>query len=77
MRKLLVKIPPEMNKRLNAYARLKQKEKNDCIVEALENFLEDQEDLLLAKEATQRLQGNSEPTYTLEEVIESLKHRHD
>jgi predicted DNA-binding protein len=48
MGKLLIKLHPEMNKRLNAYARLKQKEKKGCIVEALENFLEAYEDILLS-----------------------------
>lgn len=65
---LAVRIDDDMGKRLGALAQRTHRSKSYLVRQAVEQFLEDQEDLLTALSILER----GGPTYSLEEVLSEL-----
>ena len=66
---LAVRLPLALEKRLNALAKKTHRSKSSFVCQALEEYLEDQEDYYAAVEAQKRLDAGLEKTYTLEEAM--------
>lgn len=77
MGKLLVKLPPELNKRLNAYIRESKGEKSECIVEALEAFLDEYADVLLATSKWKRVKRGESKLTPFDEIEKELGLKED
>jgi RHH-type rel operon transcriptional repressor/antitoxin RelB len=69
---LSVRIPPELEQRLSELSQKARRTKTSFVCQALEEFLEDQEDYFAALEVQQRIDAGLEKTYTLEEASRIL-----
>lgn len=67
-----VRLPDELNERLVALAKRTGRPVAYYIREAIEEHLEDLEDIYLAEQALERLRRGEERTYTLDEVEQDL-----
>lgn len=65
-------IPDEIDKRLAALAAKAHISKDEYALQALEEFLEDQEDYLIALAQSDRIEKGLERTYSYEEVLKEL-----
>lgn len=68
-----VRLPASIDNRLTHLSALTKRSKSYYIKEALEQYLEDMEDMMIA---VQRL-SRDEPTYTSAEVLAHLKKKHN
>jgi RHH-type rel operon transcriptional repressor/antitoxin RelB len=66
---LTVRLPAEMEQRLNILSAATQRPKSFYIREALERSLEDIEDAFLAESAYERFKASGEKAVSLEEVM--------
>ena len=66
---LTVRLPADMEQRLNTLAAATQRPKSFYIREALERSLEDIEDAYLAETAYERFKASGEKAIPLEEVM--------
>jgi RHH-type rel operon transcriptional repressor/antitoxin RelB len=66
-----VRLPEELEKRLNRLASETHRTRSYYVKRALEQFLEDQEDYLLALSRSEKVK-KGERTYTLEEAKKKL-----
>ena len=64
-----IRLPADMEQRLNVLAEATQRPKSFYIREALERSLEDIEDAYLAESAYERFKGSGEKAIPLEEVM--------
>jgi len=69
---LTVRLPEEIENRLNALAEQTGRPKSYYVKEAIENYLEDMEDLYAAETAYRRVLQGKEDISTLEEVEKRL-----
>ena len=69
---LALRLPPEIEKRLEALARKTGRSKSYYARRAIVEFIEDQEDYLLAVAALERLERGEDTTLTLEELEKRL-----
>lgn len=65
-------IPKRMDARLAVLAKHAQVPKKAFALQGLEEFLEDQEDCLIALELSERIEKGLEPTFSLEEALKEL-----
>ena len=63
-----VRLPETLEKRLNHLAKETHRSKSFYIKRAVEDFLEEREDYLLALAIKERIDSGKEKTYSLEEV---------
>ena len=69
-------IPDELDKRLAALAAKAHVSKDEYALQALREFLEDQEDYLQALEMSQRVARGEEKTIPYEEVLRQYENEH-
>ncbi|MDH2998301.1 CopG family transcriptional regulator [Pasteurellaceae bacterium LFhippo2] len=69
---LTVRLPDELQQRLDYLAIQTGRAKSYYVKEALESYLEDLEDLLLANAVLERARSGKEKTYSLEEIENEL-----
>lgn len=69
---LTVRLPDELQQRLDHLAIQTGRAKSFYVKEALEAYLEDLEDLLLANAVLERVRSGKEKTYTLKDVANEL-----
>lgn len=69
---LTVRLPNELQQRLDHLATQTGRAKSFYVKEALEAYLEDLEDLLLANAVLERVRSGKEKTYSLEDVENEL-----
>ena len=69
-------IPDELDKRLAALAAKARVSKDTYALHALEEYLEDQEDYLLALDISQRIEKGEEKTIPYEEVLRQYENEH-
>ncbi|MEW6501428.1 MAG: type II toxin-antitoxin system RelB family antitoxin [Thermodesulfobacteriota bacterium] len=69
---LTVRLPDELEARLNNLAKTTNRSKSFYVREALERALEDIEDIYLAEKRLENLKAGKSRTYTLEEVEREL-----
>ncbi len=67
-----VRLGKELESRLNELAEATARSKSFYIKEAIQGYLDEYEDLLMALNIKERLQKGLEKTYTLEEVQKQL-----
>lgn len=67
-----IQLPQDAEKRLEDLARKTGRSKEDYITEAVLEYLDDLEDLHLAKKRLEDLRAGRSETYTLEEVGKEL-----
>lgn len=75
-----VRLSPDLDARLSSFAKKTHRSKSYYIRQALEKFLEDQEDLLLAIARYERLQQSIDKPIPLAEIakeLEELDHKND
>jgi RHH-type rel operon transcriptional repressor/antitoxin RelB len=65
-------IPDELDKRLSALAEQAHVPKNEYALHALEEFLEDQEDYLVALSRSERMEKGIDKPLSFEEVLKEL-----
>ena len=65
-------IPDELDKRLSALAEKAHVSKDEYALHALEEFLEDQEDYLIALARSERIERGIDKTLSFEEVLKEL-----
>ena len=66
---LTIRLPADMEQRLNVLAKATQRPKSYYVREALERSLEDIEDAYLAESAYERFKASGERAIPLEEVM--------
>lgn len=69
---LTVRLPDELQQRLDNLSIQTGRTKSFYVKEALEAYLEDLEDLLLANAVLERVRSGKEKTYALEDVVNEL-----
>lgn len=69
---LALRLPEDMNTRLAQLARKTGRSKSYYVRKALNEFLEDREDYLLAVAALEDMKRGNSKTYTLDEVKKEL-----
>ncbi|OBX05794.1 CopG family transcriptional regulator [Gallibacterium genomosp. 3] len=69
---ITVRLPDELQQRLDHLARETGRAKSFYIKQALEAYLEDLEDLLLANATLERVRSGKEKTYTLKDIENEL-----
>ncbi|MFU2080884.1 DUF6290 family protein [Avibacterium endocarditidis] len=69
---ITVRLPDELQRRLDHLATETGRAKSFYIKQALEAYLEDLEDLLLANATLERVRSGKEKTYTLQDVENEL-----
>ncbi len=69
-------IPDDLDKRLAAFAAQAHVPKDEYALQALEEFLEDQEDYFVALEQSIRLDKGIDKARPFEELIEEYKREH-
>lgn len=69
-------IPDELDKRLAVLAEKAHVSKDEYALQALEEFLEEQEDYIQALEISQRIEKGEEKTIPYEEVLRQYKNEH-
>ncbi|MCQ9120932.1 CopG family transcriptional regulator [Rodentibacter pneumotropicus] len=69
---LTVRLPNELQQRLDHLATQTGRAKSFYVKEALEAYLEDLEDLLLANAVLERVRAGKEKVYSLEDVENEL-----
>ncbi|MFZ7217254.1 type II toxin-antitoxin system RelB family antitoxin [Avibacterium avium] len=69
---ITVRLPDELQQRLDHLATETGRAKSFYIKQALETYLEDLEDLLLANATLERVRSGKEKTYTLKDVENEL-----
>lgn len=67
-----VRLPEDLETRLNHLAKETHRSKTFYIKQALEEFLEDREDYLLALAVKERIRNGTEKTYSLSEAKKLL-----
>ena len=67
-----VRLPEGLEKRLEALAARTHRSKSYYLKRALETYIEDYEDYLMALDVKKRMDAGQEKTYTLEEVKKKL-----
>lgn len=67
-----VRLPDELNERLMALAKRTGRTASYYIREAIEEHIDDLEDIYLAEQTLERLKRGEERTYTLDEVEHEL-----
>ncbi|MBK1718519.1 CopG family transcriptional regulator [Thiocystis violacea] len=66
---LAVQIPPALEERLTVVAKAAGRRPDECVIEAVLDYLEDLEDVRLAEERLINLREGRSSTLTLEEVM--------
>lgn len=66
-------LPEQLDQRLTNLTAITGYSKNDSLIQALENYLEDMEDLLTANAVLERVTKGKEKTYSADEVRNVLK----
>lgn len=69
---ITVRLPDELQQRLDHLAIQTGRAKSYYVKQALEVYLEDLEDLLLANATLERVRSGKEKTYTLEDIENEL-----
>ena len=69
---LTVRLPDEVEKRLTALSEMTGRPKSYYVKEAIENYLEDMEDLYTAETVYRRVLEGKEEVSTLEEIEKRL-----
>jgi RHH-type rel operon transcriptional repressor/antitoxin RelB len=69
---LAVRLPADIEKRLDALAKATGRSKSFYVREAILEYLEDLEDIYLAEEVLVRVRRGEERTYPIEEVEKRL-----
>jgi len=69
---LAVRLPVDIEKRLDALAKATGRSKSFYVREAILEYLEDLEDIYLAEEVLVRVRRGEERTYPIEEVEKRL-----
>ena len=65
---LTVRLPEDIEKRLNALSTLTKRSKSFYVREAILEHLDDLEDIYLAEQVLERVRKGEERTYSLDEV---------
>lgn len=69
---LVLRLPPEIEKRLDALAKKTGRTKSFYAREAILRHLDDLEDFYLAEKVLERIRTEKERTYTIDEVEREL-----
>ncbi len=69
---LSVRLPAELEKRLDQLVERTHRSKSSCVQQALAEFLEDQEDYLDAVAVVERIKRGEEKVHSYEEVMKAL-----
>lgn len=67
---LSIKMPNTLNKILTRVAKQQDRSKSAVIRRLVQEYLEDQEDLMIAEQAWKEFEEGDQKTYTLEEIKE-------
>lgn len=70
-------IPDALAKRLSALAKKAHVPKDEYALHALEEFLEDQEDYLVALESSEKIKKGEEKTIPYEQVLKKYNNQHN
>ncbi|MFA9489331.1 MULTISPECIES: ribbon-helix-helix domain-containing protein [unclassified Mannheimia] len=74
---MTVRLDPRLDERLNNLTKQTGRSKSFYLAQALESYLENIEDLLLANAVTERIRAGKERTYTADEVRNAIKMERD
>jgi RHH-type rel operon transcriptional repressor/antitoxin RelB len=72
---LAVRLPQDLEEKLTALAQATERSKSFYIKKALEFYLQEYADYLMAHSISEKIRHGQEKTYTLEEVEAMLKER--
>ncbi len=70
---MTIRLPEEMEQRLSQLAKETHRTKTYYVKRAIEEFLDDQEDYLLALSVMERVEKGKEKTIPLEEILKHKK----
>lgn len=70
---MTLRLPPQLDERLNHLTKQTGRSKSFYLSQALENYLENMEDLLIGNAVVERIRAGKERTYSAEEVRNELK----
>lgn len=70
---MTIRLSQELDERLNNLTKQTGRSKSYYLVEALESYLENMEDLLISNAVLERIKTGKERTYSLDEVYNEIK----
>lgn len=70
---MTIRLPEELDSRLTNLTQQTGRAKSFYLIQALESYLEDMEDLLLSNAIVERIHTGKEKTYTSQEVRDAIK----
>ncbi len=68
-----LRLPEQLDERLNNLTKQTGRAKSYYLVQALENYLEDMEDLLISNAIVEKIASGQEKTYSSTEVRNAIK----
>lgn len=74
---MTIRLPEEMEKRLSQLAKETHRTKSYYVKRAIEEFLEDQEDYLMALAVMERVERGEEKTIPFEEILKKYGNEDD
>lgn len=70
---MTIRLPTDLDERLNHLMKETGRAKSYYLIQALERYLEDMEDLLLSNAVLERIQNGKERTYTAKEARDAIR----
>lgn len=70
---MTVRLPEQLDSRLTQLTQQTGRAKSFYLIQALESYLEDMEDLLISNAVLERVRTGKEKTYTSQEVRDVIK----
>lgn len=70
---MTIRLSPQLDKRLNNLTKQTGRSKSFYLTQAIESYLENMEDLLIANAVLERVKMGKERTYSLDEVYNDIK----
>lgn len=74
---MTIRLDPRLDERLNNLTKQTGRSKSFYLTQAVESYLENMEDLLIANAVMERIQTGKERTYTADEVRNAIKMERD
>lgn len=74
---MTIRLPVDMEQRLSQLAKETHRSKSYYIKQAIEEFLEEREDYLLALAAMERFERGEEKAIPFEEILKKYSHKND
>ncbi len=69
---MTIRLPQQLDERLTLLAQKTDRAKSYYLIQALESYLEDMEDLFISNAVIERIKVGKEKTYSMEEVKREL-----